>query len=176
MDRFLGSKAVGGGVSKVGSARDCQALIPFSRGLLPAPSKLVGPALNTRNTISIGHGHRLSLSDPRFLSTPKGETIGAKGREPSPIGKWSTMVRRACTLPSTSIPPSSFPAISSRCRRNVSIIRIRNAHRNIKLFIKLRKYVDGKRNVKQNEKECTYVQQVLFYENDLRLFKVLFIV
>lgn len=74
--------------------RECQALIPFSRGLLPAPSKLVGPALNTRNTISIGHGHRLSLSDPRFL--PR-RTEGRNDRsertsDTSPIGKWSTMV------------------------------------------------------------------------------------
>lgn len=71
------------------SARDCQALIPFSRGLLPARSKLVGPALNTRNTVSIGYGHRglsESLPDPWFpasLSTPVEIRLKGKRRDES---------------------------------------------------------------------------------------------
>lgn len=59
---FVATSGIAGWISKVGGTRDCQALIPFSQGLLRARSKLVGPVLNTRNTVSIGYGH--GLSDP----------------------------------------------------------------------------------------------------------------
>ena len=142
MDRFLGSKAVegggggGGGVSKVGSARDCQALIPFSRGLLPAPSKLVGPALNTRNTISIGHGHRLSLSDPRFLPRLlRAEGRNDRGERTRAVSNWKMVHHGSTSMHIT--PPQVFlhlrspRSFSSRRRRNVSIIRTPFAHRTL---------------------------------------------
>lgn len=89
-------------ISKVG-VQNCHALIPFSWGLLPTRSKLVGTVLNTRNTVSIGHSLFQSFSDswfPALLSTAM--EIRSKRREDNNENE------RACELKLENSPPDEY--------------------------------------------------------------------